>query len=35
MLQQITQGILSTEFKIMNLKDNEVELDTDVNKLQE
>jgi hypothetical protein len=29
MLQQIIQGILSTEFKMMKPKDNEVEIDTD------
>jgi len=34
MLQQIIQGILSTEYKIMNQKDNEVELDMDLNKMQ-
>lgn len=31
MLQQITQGILSTEYKIMNFKDNEVEINAEPN----
>jgi hypothetical protein len=32
MLQQIVQGILSTEYRLINQGDDEVEIDTDINK---
>lgn len=35
MLQQIVQGILTTEYKIMNPKDEEVEIDTEANQAQQ
>lgn len=34
MLQQIVDGILTREFRIMNPKDNEVQIDTDINNAQ-
>ena len=32
MLQQIVQGILTAEFRIVNHRDDEVEIDTDPSK---